>query len=46
MNDLLQVEDLYKSFVEGGEEIRVLRGVHLELGTGQRLAIVGESGVG
>ncbi|MBI2999973.1 MAG: ABC transporter ATP-binding protein [Deltaproteobacteria bacterium] len=46
MNDLLQVEDLYKSFVEGGEEIRVLRGLHLELGTGQRLAIVGESGVG
>lgn len=46
MNDLLQVEELYKSFVEGGEEIRVLRGLHLELGTGQRLAIVGESGVG
>ena len=46
MNALLQVEDLYKSFVEGGEEIRVLRGLHLELGTGQRLAIVGESGVG
>lgn len=46
MNDLLAVRDLHKSFFEGGEEIRVLRGLHLELGMGERLAIVGESGVG
>ena len=46
MNDLLHVENLHKTFFEGGREIRVLRGLHLELGHGERLAIVGESGVG
>lgn len=46
MNNLLRVEDLHKSFVEGGEEIHVLRGLDLELGMGERVAIVGESGVG
>ncbi|MBI2089859.1 MAG: ABC transporter ATP-binding protein [Deltaproteobacteria bacterium] len=46
MNSLLRVEDLHKSFVEGGEEIHVLRGLDLELGMGERVAIVGESGVG
>ncbi len=39
-------QDLYKSFYEGGEEIHVLKGLHMELGEGERLAIVGESGVG
>jgi len=46
MSNLLRVRDLYKSFHEGGEEIRVLRGLDLELNQGERLAIVGESGVG
>ena len=46
MSRLLVVRDLHKSFVEGGEEIHVLRGVDLELEEGERLAIVGESGVG
>jgi lipoprotein-releasing system ATP-binding protein len=46
MSNLLQVQDLRKSFVEGGEEIHVLRGLQMELGEGARLAIVGESGVG
>jgi lipoprotein-releasing system ATP-binding protein len=46
MNDLLTVRDLHKSFNEGGKEIRVLRGLQLELGMGERLGIVGESGVG
>ena len=46
MNDLLQVSDLYKSFVEGGEEIHILQGLNLELGVADRLAIIGESGVG
>jgi lipoprotein-releasing system ATP-binding protein len=43
---LVQVQDLHKSFVEGGEEIRVLRGLSMELKEAERLAIVGESGVG
>jgi len=46
MNNLLAVRDLHKSFVEGGNEIHVLRGVNLDLGEGERLAVVGESGVG
>jgi len=46
MSDLLQVRELHKSFVEGGEEIHVLRGLDMDLEEGERLAIVGESGVG
>ena len=46
MNNLLSVRDLHKSFAEGGVEIHVLRGLNLELAEGERLAIVGESGVG
>lgn len=46
MSDLLQVCGLHKSFVEAGEEIHVLRGLDLELAEGEKLAIVGESGVG
>jgi lipoprotein-releasing system ATP-binding protein len=46
MSSLLSVRDLHKSFVEGGKEISILRGVNLELNEGERLAVVGESGVG
>jgi lipoprotein-releasing system ATP-binding protein len=46
MNNLLSARDLRKSFIEGGAEIHVLRGLNLDLGAGERLAIVGESGVG
>lgn len=46
MNSLLSVRNLQKSFVEGGEEIHVLRGVYLELAEAERIAVVGESGVG
>lgn len=46
MSSLLSVRDLHKSFSEGGEEIHILRGLDLELAAGERLAIVGESGVG
>ncbi len=46
MSSLLSAQDLHKSFFEGGEEISVLQGLHMELGEGERLAIVGESGVG
>jgi lipoprotein-releasing system ATP-binding protein len=45
-NSLLSVRDLHKSFSEGGSEIHVLRGINLELAVGERLAIVGASGVG
>src|SRR3989337_937095 len=46
MSNLLQVRELHKSFTEVGKEIHVLRGLDLELAEGERLAIVGESGVG
>ncbi len=46
MNSLLSVRNLQKVFIEGGEEIHVLRGVCLELAEGERIAVVGESGVG
>ncbi len=46
MSELLALRDLHKSFLEGGEEIHVLRGLNLNLNEGERLAIVGESGVG
>jgi lipoprotein-releasing system ATP-binding protein len=46
MSNLLAARDLHKSFVEGGSEIHVLRGLNLDLAEGERLAIVGESGVG
>jgi lipoprotein-releasing system ATP-binding protein len=46
MSSLLSVQDLHKSFIEGGDEIHILKGVNLELAEGERLAVVGESGVG
>ena len=46
MSNLLSVRNLHKSFIEGGEEIKVLRGLDFELKTGERLAVIGESGVG
>lgn len=46
MSKLLEVHGLHKSFVEAGAEIHVLRGLDLELEEGERVAIVGESGVG
>ena len=46
MSSLIRVCDLHKSFTEGGSEIHVLRGVDFELEEGERLAVIGESGVG
>jgi lipoprotein-releasing system ATP-binding protein len=46
MSDLLSVKNLHKSFFEGGSEIHVLRGLNLDVAEGERLAVVGESGVG
>jgi len=46
MSNLLSVRDLYKSFLEGEKEISILRGLDLDLNHGERLAVVGESGIG
>src|SRR4051812_5872818 len=46
MSSLLEVRDLHKTYLDTGVEIQVLRGLDLDLAEGERLAIVGESGVG
>jgi len=47
MNDeLLWVEGLHKSFATGEGRVEVLRGVDFTIRAGERLAIVGQSGVG
>lgn len=46
MSELLSVRDLRKSFVEGASEIHVLRGANFDMAEGERIAVVGESGVG
>ena len=46
MSNLLEARDLSKKFLHAGTEIRVLDGLDLDLDAGERLAIVGESGVG
>jgi lipoprotein-releasing system ATP-binding protein len=43
---LLEVRDLHKTFVTEQGAIPVLQGVNLSLARGERLAIVGQSGVG
>jgi lipoprotein-releasing system ATP-binding protein len=46
MSNLLSVRDLHKTFTEAGNQIRVLQGISLDLAEGERLAVIGESGVG
>jgi lipoprotein-releasing system ATP-binding protein len=47
VNELaLRVEGLSKSFEMGGRTVDVLRGIDLEVGVGERVAIVGQSGSG
>ncbi len=45
-SELLRVEGLYKSFPTGDGCIEVLRGIDLVVREGERLAILGNSGVG
>jgi lipoprotein-releasing system ATP-binding protein len=42
----IEVADLHKEFEHGGRIIPVLSGIDLELGPGERVAIVGASGAG
>ena len=46
MSNFIRVVDLYKSYYEGLTELPVLKGVDLEVESGEILAIVGASGVG
>lgn len=46
MKELIQVQQLFKSFGNGEKKIEVLRGIDLTFSHGERVAIVGASGVG
>ena len=43
---MLTVRNLTKSYRSAGEDIAVLRGVNLDVGAGERVALSGESGSG
>lgn len=43
---MIHVIDLYKSFSLGGLEVRVLKGIHLEIRRSELVAVVGASGAG
>lgn len=46
MNSVLECRDLVKTFNDGNRELRILRGVNLDVREGQILAISGASGAG
>lgn len=46
MTPLVQIEDLHKHFLRGGERIEVLHGLNLAIGRGEFLALMGPSGSG
>ena len=43
---MIALRNLSKEYVDGPRVVRVLSGLNLEIGAGERVAIVGESGVG
>ena len=43
---LVEIRDLERSFETGGGSVDVLKGLNLEIAEGDRIAIVGQSGVG
>ena len=46
MSNILECEQVEKTFHDGSRELRILTGVNLALGEGEVLAISGPSGVG
>ncbi len=46
MSNLLEVKDVYKSFGAGAAKVEVLKGINLQVETGETIAMVGASGAG
>jgi len=46
MSEVLACRNLHKTFREGADAVHVLRGVRLEIGQGEIVAVVGASGSG
>lgn len=46
MKELIRIEQLFKSFGNGAKRVEVLKGIDLTFSKGERVAIVGASGVG
>lgn len=46
MDNLIRIDNLHKSFYDGDSELKVLRGVDLDVNKSEILAIMGASGVG
>ncbi len=46
MTNLIRIDNLHKSFYDGDSELKVLKGVNLEVRNSEILAIMGASGVG
>jgi lipoprotein-releasing system ATP-binding protein len=46
VKELIQVQQLFKSFGNGAKKVEVLRGIDLTFSQGEKAAIVGASGVG
>src|SRR4030042_130414 len=43
---MIQVRNLYKTFIKDGQKIEVLKGIDLDIAGGDSLAVVGVSGAG
>ena len=46
MSELLELQNVHKEFMQGGEKIKVLNGVNITLKKGEVVALVGPSGSG